>query len=1424
MKEKIKDYIEFRADKLFNGAVDISWFTSDLEKNHLASKAYIFHGPKYHAAKQDEFASISSHKLIDSVSFVKKIVQTAEDKKNFILAIAGYGTGKSHLGLTIANLLNRTKKSEQEILNALSCADRTLYSEIFDYLASDTQPSLVITLNGMQNFALANEIIKQASFIISSHGYSTKPLEDLRPRFQNALNLLEVSNDEVKSKVLKATNLKSYKNLVDKLKSKDEDIYKIVSSVFSESGLLIQAISGESIREIFDLLASEYCGSGKPYKSVVILFDEFGKYLEFSAVKSHIAGSGALQDLFEGIQSNSDKVFFVGFIQYELNAYVQRVSPEYKNELLRYITRYENAEKLYLSVNLETIIANLIEKKKETELEEYFTNRTVKQETKTILKKISQWFPQTNNYKTWCDEETFHTIIRKGCWPLNPFATWTMYYLASAGKYLQERSVLAMLGETFKNRENKSLDTIENTVITATDLWSESLENQLKTSEENGVLGNIMHSYLTAIERNQNILSHSQTEILKAIVLASKLSLNCVDQDDGKQAIAELTGLNISVVEEDIELLREEFNIIEWDPVSKYFDILSDTISKTQFISFLRQRKNRYDSSTVTKLFTNYAEELFGQLIDLDCDYAELKDITTKEWSYKSSYTDLDYLMPCLKMSYDRWLKSYGVDEPRGSAIFIYLPENQDIESCKKYALNCINDFKKTIKTDICPLIIIFLYDSQKELYNSLVEYEILSKLTKEEEAKFGKLVELYREKTINQLKSTVINIIKERHYVTTLLQQEETRRLNTFYKEIFEEIYPEQISFPFDGFSTVRGNAADDCHTLTLRLLSGNFDYNQIISSPPKTKNRAVRVLAKCWDIFSVSGDVSRKPGNKIISKIFTTWDDLLDKKQPLSIQEMITTLILPPYGANIASAGLILGVFCQSRINELIINKSGQSYSINNWATTIFKSKYIDVKETNNCFIQKIGKEAAEWDVLLDEWEKAVTYEEHGKYFERAEILNKKTAMPPAITYKYQMLIERKEKINEKFEKALLKNKKLIEEIDNACNSNNIGTLIHKADDARIELDVITESKDLPSYIEKELEQCYEFAVRTIKESFYLWLEKQKPKTFYSNDLAGFNGYMKSLIKKLPTIGLIDEKEIIEKYTQNITAKADKVTAALEIQEKAKKWYETNCSVDTIMLIKIDSIISEGEIFIKQLSEYSKQDLLESSSRTLIQNIEAIVKKFTSLKEDINEKADMIFDLEKITCDNYLDVTKDLNMLVEAYTRQDDDQEEFTQILDVLTMVKKQADILSEPLLTNDQLKIALKTAKEKVKKETQELEYEFKPTDLLESFYAKIENDREERSKQWYQNIEKTITALKNPTNSEIKNILAQLESYPPYLLSKHKKQIEIQKDSLLEKYNQQTLDWLFGKFQELPDVLKSEFIKKATGTIKKKLGNK
>ena len=98
------------------------------------------------------------------------------------------------------------------------------------------------------------------------------------------------------------------------------------------------------------------------FDHVIILFDEFGRYLEYaSGVNAAKSGDSALQQIFESVQNADGALQVINFIQSDIKTYLQRVD-QTKN-ISRYIGRYDGSDKYYISSNLETVFANLIQRK-----------------------------------------------------------------------------------------------------------------------------------------------------------------------------------------------------------------------------------------------------------------------------------------------------------------------------------------------------------------------------------------------------------------------------------------------------------------------------------------------------------------------------------------------------------------------------------------------------------------------------------------------------------------------------------------------------------------------------------------------------------------------------------------------------------------------------------------------------------------------------------------------------------------------------------------------------------------------------------------------------------------------------------------------------------------------------------------------------
>jgi hypothetical protein len=1120
MSKLLGDIVCFRGDKLFNGAVNIDWLETDKAKASAASSAFVFHGPAYHGISQTDIGTSHGHRLQDTASFVKAIFRRCYglDEQPFTLAIAGYGTGKSHLGLTLGRLLsNPTGAETADILSAIESADQKIAADLKNLIAEVSQPCLVVALNGMQSFDLASEISRQIMNQVKSHDLDTRPLDDLRPRFAQAASLIQMAagNKDVVDELLVACEAKYIEEILIRLKDQDEITYKNVYEILASRNIKITALGGESIRDVIDVACREYCGNQKQFKCISIVFDEFGRYTEFATIKSHVAGSGVLQDMFEAIQNNTNKVCFVGFIQFELNAYIQRVAPEHRNEILRYITRYQNASKVYLSINLETLIANIIEKKDSNYIAMLLDNDTAKEDSRLIIHNISKWFPDSLNHRTWKDLNQFHSIIRKGCWPLSPYAVWLLFHFAAVGKHLQERSVLALLGEAFDRHRNRAVANGKVELLSPVDFWSEALQQELITAEEGGQQGAITHSYSSVIARHGSQLSSDLLKLLRSVVLASKLGLLSTSQDDAIGALSELSGLHPRATHDGLKLLREEFNIIEWDEAFKQFDILGDAVPRTQFLAYVRQRvASAFDETGKASLFSKKAADWCDLLSDLECDFAEDNKITTKEWRYQAITSNLEVLPMHIKLASDRWVNALSIDEPRGTVIYCYVEPSRDINIVLQDTSKSLRNIAKNLNHIAQPILIVMLCDEDGKLGQSLAELSILEEsIPPQDITKFGNLIPAHKQKMRSDIKSRIEEMIKQRKFVTAFKDKLESTRLARIGAEIFTKIYKSPITFPFDGFTTARGNAATTCQIFTTELLQGRLDWNSIMAKPAKDQNRATSVLRESWRIFGINGSVKNRPEHHVLKKITEKWDmQLSNEEQRIPLQEAIKNICAPPYGANIASAALFLGVFVAPRSEKLSVIKSGKSISLQEWVQEgIFKGNFIDINSLHDVDLIFSGESSSEWETLLDEWEQAETYRSRRDWYMKAEELKNRVPLPPSQAYRKLHL----ENLGNTALIELKKNEDLqetaINKIQNGLERSDAALLARGTADLYNLIDRMI--LDKPLWTDHEIEEIKPTAERSRQEVIHLfsdWISRQSPNDFTPDAVGEFKHKM--------------------------------------------------------------------------------------------------------------------------------------------------------------------------------------------------------------------------------------------------------------------------------------------------------------------------
>ena len=141
--------------------------------------------------------------------------------------------------------------------------------------------------------------------------------------------------------------------------------------------------------------------------------------------------------------------------------------------------------------------------------------------------------------------------------------------------------------------------------------------------------------------------------------------------------------------------------------------------------------------------------------------------------------------------------------------------------------------------------------------------------------------------------------------------------------------------------------------------MIQGKLDYHGILAKPPKDKNRAIAVLNDTWNVFTKAGKISRRPVLPIVRSITEKWDKLLQSgQQRLLLKDVIEEVCLPPFGGNIASAGLLLGVFVAPRVENLVVVRGEKQYAISQWVQEgIFRSKHLDLAGFDDLALVSLG-----------------------------------------------------------------------------------------------------------------------------------------------------------------------------------------------------------------------------------------------------------------------------------------------------------------------------------------------------------------------------------------------------------------------------------------------------------------------------------
>lgn len=955
---QVFDLVRFSRERCFNGAVQTEWFY-DQSRVQTVAESYVFHGPKYFGVS-DSDVDLAGHRLIDTASFALNIAEKLHERKpdnSFVMTIAGYGAGKSHLAVSLAVLFSGNHKLADAVISNVEKADKTIAERISQI---NCKKNFVLVLNGMNNFNLDAEILRCTRLTLAQNGFNDDVLKSLTKSYDIARQFVEkmfaICQEQFEAEAdhrgikIKGEKLKQY--IVDNIEASNE-VLALVNAIYGNiTGDSIRWDRGISAGDILEEVYVQLCGEGKPFNKVLIFFDEFGRYIEYAAANPTVAGEAALQQIFEAVQSADGGIIFSGFVQSELGAYLARI--EKTSNIMRYVGRYKACENLFLSSNFETILANLLQKVDEKTYDCVLDRSFAKYERfqSGIERAILRWDRASIKKSVWKNDLLYKSVIMRGCYPLHPITVWL---LANMNNWMQQRSAIAFAAEMVDRISTAEVNGTWLPYVYPINIIDSSIYDEMLNSEEKGLVqSQYCMLYRDIQSKIGDKLSDIEQKALKAVLIVNIGRFAFVGKDDAITALRHCSNLKEDELASALKNLENLHGVISYDETANSFDLIAEANGFNEFKRVYRRYSMRVKHATIEDCDDSIRKEL-DLNVDIETAFAQRYHISSLEWRFKRTLIDASEITEATVRGKLRELDSdYSGDGCRGEIIFAYCSEYSNAEIVRLTALCKELDVSKS------PLIIIFLDDSEGEIIEALTIKNVLNRFSSADNERFQKHVILQHKKQDKRITKRFNVLAQARNCITDIGLVQYQGRLNDLCTSKFEELYNCALPFMFDGFENKTQTAArrylsDICIKMFDKTLINIQSYNAL---PTDEKNRIKACLtvgnATSWQVYSSTCSFI-KPIEPQVLEVFNSIEETLSSGEALSLMQVFGEFAKAPYGMNMNSITLFFFYYIAFKDKYVLCYFGDEKLQPAHVSDKIFKNSKLQTKELLKVRIQK-------------------------------------------------------------------------------------------------------------------------------------------------------------------------------------------------------------------------------------------------------------------------------------------------------------------------------------------------------------------------------------------------------------------------------------------------------------------------------------
>ena len=1124
----------------------------------------------------------------DSCEVIEKYIDSIYGNFNKSTTLIGpYGKGKSHLLLVLLTIINNYNAEDEkyimELLNKINKVSNSLYIKLSELRTKKLKYMPIIINSNYNN-------MNQAFLLGMNEALQRENINDLvlNTYYEIAIDVIrkweKESDLKTKLNLFLKENDTTIKILKNSLMMYDEKYYNLFKKAYIKimHGMEFNPLINTDLIKLYQDIT--YKISEKNYNGIIVVFDEFSKFLEYVGNESMMKDLKLLQDFAElsSRTGKKEQILFTCITHKTINEYIKNLKEDKVNAFKTVEGRFKE---IYFNRSMEQNYEIISQTIKRTEK---FNKEYCKafEENKELYLSLSEKF-------NFLHFNEYEKTLFEGCYPLNPLTVYTVINLSE--KIAQNERTLF-------------------TFLTDDDVYS--FKSFIKKSD-----GKVLFNVDTIYDYFYNLFKKETDENIKKNWLKADSSLAKVENEIDRKIIK---ALSIIYMVNDFNLLipnemtlRLAVNLDE-----KTFNFRIQELIEKGILKYRKTNKT-YDFSSV------YNKEVINEIKDL----VNTKFYKINEKDVLNKIIDLGYTIPRRYNQEYKMTRFFKNDFILDSEIMQLKNLNlvKKASFCDGVVLNLlqqsyeIEEIEEKFKAfdDENAILKISKHKISKDLIDSLKEFEAIEYISKNKvlDSEMYTELQLIQSEIIEFINIELEKVFNQKNICEILYldKKYKTEKISAIVSDVCEQVY---------NRTPIINNEMINKDVISTPILKArNIVMDSLLLDDPELIKSETSAEATIYK------SVVAKKENEDINSILKIIKDYIKKSEQnekKSFEKLIEKLSQKPFGIRNGVLPLLLCIVIEEYKDRLVFYYKNKEIDLN----SVNISKIID--EPENYYIN-LERGSEDKDIYVEKMLYLFDTSVNTQYREKIKILIETMkkwvlAFPRIIRELNVSQFDENEKKchvllkNELLKPDLNNNEFLFISVKDIYEKDNLLDIYNKINESKIFLDEYLDNyKD---YIVDKTKEIFEHNsksnINILLKKWYESIDKKINKIVVKYEI-------KELLEYIDTLSTFNEKEIIEDIAYIVTGRYIEDWQNNTLDEFENKLQQIMNDVKFLNIPEEKEsktiTISSGN---KEIVKYLDSNSISMLGNTMKNNIEDIIEEYGE-SIDETEKIKVILEILK-------------------------------------------------------------------------------------------------------------------------------------------------------------------------------------------------